>query len=538
MVRQYIGARYVPKFFENSRGGTEWESGVAYEPLTIVTYNSNSYTSRKAVPATTGNPSDNPEFWASTGIYNQQVESYRQLVESYKTEVDEVIPRVNSSSPLFAGKTVVYGDSTTTVAGNYVDALISKYALDITNRGVSGTILRDTLSTIAAATDLATFKNIILAFGVNDWQGGETLSSVRGAYEEAFSTILGKAPEITIICITPFWSYHKFGDSPANVNPRGYTLKDYVDVIKEICGRHGVKVIDFYNTSGCNVYNYRTLLVPSYSDPSVYVHEGAAFGEKLADLILNSSYGEFSSTPNRRNWFNCLSFGAALLPYKQITQLPNYARGGLSFAFSGEIAYDSLLQYFSADRYTISGYSTAAGTITILKGIAKEEFATYSIRAGLFKITFTADAPGAWYIRFTMTNSAYIGNLELYSETNDDSGINLYHRGYGLTRNSENVREGAIIPNVKATGYEIINSSGYFTANRLLTEGDVLFTSNELYFPTRILIPTNLLFTGNDSHEYEVFLSFYQNTVTLAEGKILSGQGCRIFGNTQLLPPY
>lgn len=80
-VRQYIGARYVPKFYENADNTAEWRSGVAYEPLTIVTYNGNSYTSKIEVPASVGNPSANPSYWISTGIYNEQIEQYRQLAE-------------------------------------------------------------------------------------------------------------------------------------------------------------------------------------------------------------------------------------------------------------------------------------------------------------------------------------------------------------------------------------------------------------------------------------------------------------------------
>ena len=88
-VTQYIGARYVPKFYVNSDGTEEWRTGVEYEPLTIVTYNGNSYTSKKPVPSNIGNPSDNPSYWASTGNYNQQVEAYRQEVNTYKSAVDD-----------------------------------------------------------------------------------------------------------------------------------------------------------------------------------------------------------------------------------------------------------------------------------------------------------------------------------------------------------------------------------------------------------------------------------------------------------------
>lgn len=72
-LHQYIGARYVPKFYENSLGTAEWVAGVMYEALTVVTWNGNSYTSKKTVPANIGDPSANPAYWVATGIFNQQV---------------------------------------------------------------------------------------------------------------------------------------------------------------------------------------------------------------------------------------------------------------------------------------------------------------------------------------------------------------------------------------------------------------------------------------------------------------------------------
>lgn len=80
MVRQYVGARYVPKF----ASPTEWKEGASYEALTIVTYNNASYTSKVPVPPTVGNPAQNKDYWALTGNYNAQVEEYRQTVEGIK----------------------------------------------------------------------------------------------------------------------------------------------------------------------------------------------------------------------------------------------------------------------------------------------------------------------------------------------------------------------------------------------------------------------------------------------------------------------
>lgn len=74
---QYIGARYVPLFADP----IEWDKTKQYEPLTIVTANGNSYTSRQFVPA--GIEITNDAFWALTGNFNAQVEQYRKEVTAY-----------------------------------------------------------------------------------------------------------------------------------------------------------------------------------------------------------------------------------------------------------------------------------------------------------------------------------------------------------------------------------------------------------------------------------------------------------------------
>lgn len=85
-ARQYIGARYVPIFGRKDEESIEWDEGVgAYEPLTVVLYQGNSYTSRQFVPA--GVDIDNEEFWANTGNYNAQVEQYRRDVAALSDAV-------------------------------------------------------------------------------------------------------------------------------------------------------------------------------------------------------------------------------------------------------------------------------------------------------------------------------------------------------------------------------------------------------------------------------------------------------------------
>lgn len=85
-ARQYIGARYVTKVYENTLdpSSAEWEAGTAYEPLTLVTYNNSSYLSKKDVPAAVGNPSANPDYWIVTGAYNGQIAYLQNQIDEIK----------------------------------------------------------------------------------------------------------------------------------------------------------------------------------------------------------------------------------------------------------------------------------------------------------------------------------------------------------------------------------------------------------------------------------------------------------------------
>lgn len=76
----YIGARYVPKFADTP--GSEWDNSIQYEPLTIVLYQGNSYTSKTFVPV--GADINNQVYWANTGNYNVQME---QLQESFQNGI-------------------------------------------------------------------------------------------------------------------------------------------------------------------------------------------------------------------------------------------------------------------------------------------------------------------------------------------------------------------------------------------------------------------------------------------------------------------
>lgn len=98
--RQYVGARYVPQFFNNPDGSWDWAQGFQYEPLTMVKYGENTYTSKGLVPGTVGNPNLNPQYWALTGNYNGAI---MQL----NNEINQLIKSKNFTTPESFG---AYGD--------------------------------------------------------------------------------------------------------------------------------------------------------------------------------------------------------------------------------------------------------------------------------------------------------------------------------------------------------------------------------------------------------------------------------------------
>lgn len=81
--RQYVGARYVPKFADP----TEWNNALSYEALTIVTHLGNSFTSKKPVPA--GVDIANTEYWVNTGNYSAQLGSIQGQVNTLSQRVTD-----------------------------------------------------------------------------------------------------------------------------------------------------------------------------------------------------------------------------------------------------------------------------------------------------------------------------------------------------------------------------------------------------------------------------------------------------------------
>ena len=98
--RQYIGARYVPKFYQNSvDGSTQWEANVGYDPLIYVTLtNGHMYISKKQVPATVGSPASNIDYWLDIGSYNGMIQQLQNQIDALVADVNAAATTANSAA--------------------------------------------------------------------------------------------------------------------------------------------------------------------------------------------------------------------------------------------------------------------------------------------------------------------------------------------------------------------------------------------------------------------------------------------------------
>lgn len=154
-VTQYIGSRYVPLFADP----IEWDTTKSYEPLTIVYYQGNSYTSKQAVPA--GVEITNTTYWAITGNYNAQIEQYRQEVRTYDGRISANTAAISSeeSARQTADKKLAsdIADNTTAISTEATTrsdadtALDGKIDTEIRDRTAADTTLQSNITAEATA---------------------------------------------------------------------------------------------------------------------------------------------------------------------------------------------------------------------------------------------------------------------------------------------------------------------------------------------------------------------------------------------------
>ena len=269
-IKEYIGARYVPQFYDDGEGGAEWKQNERYEPLTVVLYEGNSYTSRQYVPE--GISITNTNYWLETGNWNSQIESYRLEVLQFADNIQEasqaaaaaqqtadnahtaadnaqraanagIEASTNNASDIsaiegrgiFAGKLITIGDSYD--QGWTPDGINTGWGVVLAemcgctghiDRNIGGcgfvqaingttfyTLLQNAVNSIPSA-ERADYTAVVIGGGFND--GGATPSQALGAITNCSNYVKNNLPNAQLVIAFMPWS--RYPDTIGGVQRR------------------------------------------------------------------------------------------------------------------------------------------------------------------------------------------------------------------------------------------------------------------------------------------------------------------------------
>ena len=193
------------------------------------------------------------------------------------------------------GKTLVAtGDSIVSAEDRYSESitgyikLVADYfGMNLKNYAISGSTVAVKESSPTERTPISTrFSQmddgdiIYIQCGTNDWQyqwtpvgtmSDRTVNTFYGALHVTLLGLMTKYPVKQIIYGLPIKRRIIFEDT----NDLGLTLKEYCDVIKEVCGYYSIPIIDLYNTSMLNPHipAQKDAYLPDGTHPNKIGHE-------------------------------------------------------------------------------------------------------------------------------------------------------------------------------------------------------------------------------------------------------------------------
>ena len=217
-----------------------------------------------------------------------------------KTELEELKNSFNVLSNSFKsrwhGKIInILGDSITVGVGasitskRYADLLANKLGCIINNYGISGTYLSHMTNNNGFVDRYDTMTNEcdgVIVFGTtNDyWVGNVKLDNFRTDLITLINGLNTKYVGKEIYFVTPYNQYWQTKNSDS-LNSANAKLEDYVNIVKEECKNHGIKVIDLFSESGMDIAHnsgHKTYFANSELDG---VHPNDNGHEKISDVI-------------------------------------------------------------------------------------------------------------------------------------------------------------------------------------------------------------------------------------------------------------
>lgn len=233
-VREYVGARYVPVFAEPA----EWDSTKTYDPLTIVLYQGNSYTSTQYVPAGVGINDTNAagsNYWLQTGNYNAQVEAYRKEVQSYDKRISDNTTAIGTFQSALTDETTARtnADTTETDARKAADNELADRITSATG-DLQGQI--NALNSLVAGLDPS--KGVVIVIGDSIAEGWSSETPSATGWPILLRDTLGFPSSRWIVQATGGAGFssspttsNQIGSAASAVTSAGYSLDDVRMVI-------------------------------------------------------------------------------------------------------------------------------------------------------------------------------------------------------------------------------------------------------------------------------------------------------------------
>ena len=342
-TRQYIGARYVPIFGRKGETSIQWDNSAPYEPLTIVLYQGNSYTSRQYVPE--GVAITNEDFWALTGNYNAQIEAYRQEVQGFSGRIAAIEESDQTQNAQIAGtadsglKTLI---SANTEHLTNVDAQLAGTA----DSGLKNLITANTSNITANSESIQTLSEIVgnhtediaainTAIETAATQTQQKFTQYDGQFEVVNTKLLGPvAAYRDSICVV-------FGDSFTDAR---VAYSEYGQWPNTIANTFGFDLRN-YAVSGSGIVHGNANLVTEVNKAANEM--SAADKAKTSVIIMYYGYNDLSqnvaNTDIVNNFRTFLNIAHANFPNARIIAIPfNY--GASLLAISRETKITSIIQ--------------------------------------------------------------------------------------------------------------------------------------------------------------------------------------------------
>ena len=393
-VTQYIGARYVPLFATPE----QWSSERAYEPLTIVLHEGNSYTSKQAVPI--GIDIQNNEFWALTGNYNAQVEAYRQEVAQFADDIEAAQQTADEAKEAVTTEAAAR-EATDTSLQEAIEA-------EAAARETADTGLQEAIEAEAAARETAD----------TGLQGSiEAEAAARQAEDAAINS---RIDSITLKRTDEFKNAVSlcFGDSNA-WGQMEYLSQNWY---RRICNKLGCTYNNFGVSSACWQDNIPVGPVTNSFKQQIQA-ESSVNPDDVKIVFIMGGINDFHYAPLNLNNFGSAvaqTVNAALTKYKNALVVIMFD-SGRQLPTHKLLAYEQALTLYGTSWHTRCLTVPLADLCTDLSLWENQNHYNDSGCAAVASRIYTALMGGT----YTKYNSRYIGNV--YTEENPDENGN-----YGL----------------------------------------------------------------------------------------------------------